>query len=236
MSILLFELCGRDGAHYSQFSWRTRMALVHKGLSFDSVPVRVSDKAAIAFSAQDRVPILKDGDHVVSDSWKIADYLETTYPDRPSLFGGAVGHGLARFVNAVVDRQLIPKLAPLLMRDVLAIVDDEDAAHLRAGIEKAFRKSVEELAAQRDPGIADFRRMLDPVRATLRAQPFLSGTQAAYADYILFSLLQWARIVSALPVLEADDPVAAWRERMLDLFDGFARKEQSRFEAVEPAS
>lgn len=212
------------------------MALVHKGLSFDSVPVRVSDKAAIAFSAQDRVPILKDGDHVVSDSWKIADYLETTYPDRPSLFGGAVGHGLARFVNAVVDRQLIPKLAPLLMRDVLAIVDDEDAAHLRAGIEKAFRKSVEELAAQRDPGIADFRRMLDPVRATLRAQPFLSGTQAAYADYILFSLLQWARIVSALPVLEADDPVAAWRERMLDLFDGFARKEQSRFEAVEPAS
>ncbi len=101
---------------------------------------------------------------------------------------------------------------------------------------KRSAKALEELAAQRDTGIADFRRMLDPVRATLRAQPFLSGTQAAYADYILFSLLQWARIVSALPVLEADDAVAAWRERMLDLFDGFARKEQSRLEAVEAAS
>lgn len=236
MALLLFELCGRDGVHYSQFSWRTRMALVHKGLSFESVPVRVSDKAAIAFSGQDKVPILKDGDHVVSDSWKIADYLESTYPDRPSLFGCAAGHGLARFVNAVVDRQLIPKLAPLLMRDVLDIVDDEDAAHLRTGIEKAFRKTLEELASQRDTGIVEYRRMLDPVRATLRTQPFLSGSQAAYGDYILFSQLQWARIVSTVAVLEPDDAVAVWRDRMLDLFDGFARREQSRLEAVEAAA
>ncbi len=236
MGIHLFELGGRDGAHYSQFSWRTRMALAHKGLSFDSVPVRISDKAAIAFSGQDRVPILKDGDHVVSDSWKIADYLESTYPDRPSLFGCAAGHGLARFVNAVVDRQLIPKLAPLLMRDVLDIVDDEDAAHLRAGIEKAFRKTLEELSSQRDSGIVEYRRMLDPVRATLRTQPFLSGAHAAYGDYILFSQLQWARIVSTAQVLEPDDAVAAWRDRILDLFDGFARSEQSRLEAVEAAS
>jgi glutathione S-transferase len=234
--ITLYELGGRDGVHYSQFSWRTRMALAHKGLEFQSVPVRVSDKAAIAFSGQDKVPILKDGDHVVCDSWKIADYLESTYPDRPSLFGCPAGHGLARFVNAVVDRQLIPKLAPLLMRDVLDIVDDEDAAHLRTGIEKAFRKTLEELASQRDSGIAEFRRMLDPVRATLRTQPFLSGSQAAYGDYILFSLFQWARIVSTVQVLEPDDAVAAWRERMLDVFGGFARNEPSRLEAAEAAS
>jgi glutathione S-transferase len=233
---LLYELGGRDGAHYSQFAWRARMALAHKGLSFDSVPVRVSDKAAIAFSGQDKVPILKDDDRVVPDSWKIAEYLEDRYPDRASLFGCAAGRGLARFVNAFVDRQLIPKLVPLLMRDVLDIVDDGDAAHLRAGIEKAFRKPLEDLAAQRDTGIVEFRRMLDPARATLRAQPFLSGAAPAYADYILFSLLQWARIVSAFQVLEPDDAIAAWRERMLDLFGGFARGEPSRLETVEAAS
>ena len=236
MTLQLYELGGRDGAHYSQFSWRARMALAHKGLDFTSVPVRVSDKAAIAFSGQDRVPILRDGERVIPDSWKIADYLDTAYPDGPSLFGCASGQGLARFVNAVVDRQLIPKLAPLLMRDVLDIVDDQDAAHLRAGIEKAFRKPVEELAAQRDTGIVEFRRMLDPLRATLRAQPFVSGAAPAYGDYILFSLLQWARIVSAFEVLEPDDAVTAWRERMLDLFGGFARREMSRLEMVEAAS
>jgi glutathione S-transferase len=234
--ITLYELIGRDGEHYSQFSWRTRLALSHKGLAFVSVPVRVSDKAAIAFSGQDKVPILKDGTHVVADSWAIARYLDDTYPDRPSLFGCATGLGLSRFVNAIVDRQLVPKLVPLLMRDVLDIVDDADAQHLRTGIEKAFRKSIEELASQRDTAIVEFRRMLDPVRATLRAQPFLSGAQAAYGDFILFSLFQWARIVSTVAILEPDDAVAAWRERMLDLFGGFARREQSRLEAVEAAS
>lgn len=236
MTVQLYELGGRDGQHYSLFSWRARMALAQKGLDFESVPVRVSDKAVIAFSGQDKVPILKDGDQIVSDSWKIADYLEERYPDRPSLFGCATGRGLSRFVNALVDRQLIPKLVPLLIRDVLDIVDDVDAKHLRAGIEKAFRKSVEELAAQRDTGIVEFRRMLDPVRATLRTQAFLCGAQPAYGDAILFSLLQWARVVSVAEILEPGDAVAAWRDRMLDQFGGLARKEQSRLEAVEAAS
>ncbi|MFT7571411.1 MAG: hypothetical protein ACI9JL_002453, partial [Paracoccaceae bacterium] len=30
----------------------------------------------------------------------------------------------------------------------------------------------------------------------------------------------WARAISAYPLLKADDPVYAWRGRMLDMFDG----------------
>ncbi len=227
--ITLYELGGANGERYSQFSWRSRMALAHKGLAFDTVAVRVSDKTPIAFSGQDKVPILKDGDHVVSDSWKIADYLETAYPDRPSLFGGATGHGLTRLVNTLTDRQLIGKIVPSIMLDVLGIVDAEDAAHLRK-LERLFKKSLEEMAAQRDAAVADFRRALDPVRVTLRAQPFLCGAAPAYADYIVFSVFQWARIVSRTEVLEPADAMVAWRERMLDLFDGMARKESARRE------
>ena len=234
--LTLYELGGNDDVRYSQFSWRTKMALVHKGLSFDTVPVRVSDKAAIAFSNQNKVPILKDGDRVVSDSWAIADYLEQTYPDRPSLFGGAIGHGLTRFVNSFVDRQVVPKAAAMLMRDVHGIVDQEDAAHMRTTMEKAFRKSLEELAVQRDTDVIEFRRALDPVRATLRGQAFLSGAEPAYADYILFSVLQWARIVSAFELLKEEDLIAAWRERMLDLFGGLARQERARVGVLEKAS
>ncbi len=225
--ITLYELGGLEDRRYSQFSWRTRMALAHKGLAFDTIAVRVSDKAAIAFSEQDKVPILKDGDRVVFDSWKIAEYLEATYPDRPSLFGGEIGHGLTRFINTLVDRSLIGKLVPALMLDVTGIVDAEDGAHLRK-LERLFKKTLEELAGQREASLADFRRALDPVRATLRAQPFLSGSHAAYADYILFSLFQWARIVSPADVLETGDALIAWRDRMLDLFDGLARKQAAR--------
>ena len=70
--------------------------------------------------------------------------------------------------------------------------------------------------------------MLDPLRVSLRTQPFLSGGTPAYADYIVFSLLQWARIVSDFHLIEATDPIAAWRERMLDLHDGLARREAGR--------
>ena len=49
------------------------------------------------FSGQDKVPILKHGDRVISNSWTIALYLEQAFPDRPTLFGGAVGETLTRF-------------------------------------------------------------------------------------------------------------------------------------------
>lgn len=226
--MILYELGAASGERYSSFSWRTRMALKHKGLAFDTVAVRVSDKAAIAFSGQGKVPIIRDGETVVSDSWKIALHLEATHPGQPSLFGGATGAALARLVNAIADRQLMAALAPACALSVTQIVDADDAAHLRAGFEKAFGKTLEELHAGREAALKAFRRALDPMRAVLRAQPFLCGDAPAYADYVVMSPLQWARIIHPEPVLEPDDAVAAWFERMLDLFGGFARAEPAR--------
>jgi glutathione S-transferase len=225
MELALYELGGRNGQRYSQFSWRSRLALAHKGLSFHTIPVRVSDKATIAFSGQTRVPILVHDQQVVCDSWGIAEHLEAAFADRPSLFGGDTGRGLTRFVNTWVDRQVVPGLVPLLMLDVLAIVDQEDALHLRQQIEAAFRAKLEELAAARDTQITNFRRLLDPARRTLQSQPFLSGSSPAYADYILFSVFQWARIVSPFQVLEPTDPIATWRDRVLALHGGLAEAE-----------
>jgi hypothetical protein len=42
---------------------------------------------------------------------------------------------------------------------------------------------------------------------------------ANYADYIMFGAFQWARVVSPFKLLTEDDPVYAWRERLLDAFD-----------------
>jgi len=68
----------------------------------------------------------------------------------------------------------------------------------------------------------------DRVRASLRSQPFVSGSQPAYADYIVFSPLQWARIVAPVDILESGDALAAWRERMLDLYAGLGRTTPAR--------
>jgi len=226
MALTLYELGGLDDRRYSLYSWRARYALAHKGLTPEYKPVRISDKSAIAFSRQDKVPILIDGEQVVQDSWRIAQHLEA----KPgvSLFGGEIGQSLSRFFNSWVDRTIVPRLAPMIAIDVTGIQDEADARHLRGTMEKAFGKPLEELAANRDKNVVGFRRLLDPARAQLRAQPFISGSQPAYADYILFSPFQWARIVSPFELLEAGDALIAWRERMLDLYDGLGRTTPAR--------
>ena len=222
MAVTLYELGGLDDRRYSLFSWRARYALAHKGLTPEYKPVRISDKAAIAFSGQDKVPILVDGDQVIHDSFRIAQHLEAHHGGA-TLFGGEIGQSLARFFNTFVDRTIVPRLAPLIVIDVIGILDAGDAQHLRGVMEKAFGKPLEELAANRDKDVIALRRLLDPARAQLRAQPFISGSKPAYADYILLSPLQWARITSPFPILEEGDALAAWRERMLDLYGGLGR-------------
>ena len=227
MALTLYELGGVNDRRYSLYSWRARMALAHKGLAPEYKPVHVSDKAAIAFSKQEKVPILIDGETVVHDSFRIALHLEARHGG-PSLFGGEIGQALARFFNSWVDRTLVPRLVPLVALDVQEVIDADDRRHLRGVMEKAFGTTLEELAANRDKDVIGFRRLLDPARASLRSQPFISGAQPAYPDYILFSLFQWARIVSPFALLEADDMLVAWRERMLDLRAGFARAAPAR--------
>ncbi len=224
----LYELGGQDGRRYSSFSWRTRMALAHKGIAFESCPVRVSDKAAIAFSGQGKVPIIQDGETVVYDSWKIAEYLEERYPDAPPLFGGAIGLGSARLINAWTDRQVLGALAAAIAHEVLEVVDGGDAAHLGAGFEKGFGKSIADLKAGQEASLKRFRQALDPLRATLRHQRFICGPVPAYADYIVFSVLQWARIVAVTPVLEDGDPVGDWFGRLLVAHGGMAGAEPAR--------
>jgi glutathione S-transferase len=221
---VLYDLAGADpDRRFSPYCWRTRMALAHKGLPVRTVPWRFTDKDAIAFTGQGRVPVLVDGETHVHDSWAIAVYLETHYPDRPSLFGGAAAMAVARFVNAWGDGVLMTAAAPLLVSDIPAHLHEKDRAYFRQSREKAFGRTLEEVTADRDVRVTAFRQAMEPLRAMLRSQPFIAGDAPAYADYIPFGVLQWARTISAFPLLEDNDPVLAWRDRLLDLYDGLGR-------------
>ena len=84
--IKMYDLAGNDeNRRFSPYCWRIRMALAHKGLDVECIPWHFTEKDKIKFSGQERVPVLIDGNNAISDSWEIAKYLESAYPDRPSL-------------------------------------------------------------------------------------------------------------------------------------------------------
>lgn len=225
MAIELYDLAGADPAvRFSPFCWRTRMALAHKKLTVECRPWRFTDKATLEFSRQGRVPVLRDGDHVVSDSWAIAKDLEVRYPDRPSLFGGVAGEAHAHFANSWADGVLQPGIARLIIADVWSCLAEQDRDYFRRSREERFGAKLEIIQSTRDADVAGFRRSLVPLRTTLAAQSYLGGTTASYADYIIFGGFQWARTTSTFELLDASDVIASWRERMLGLFDDLARK------------
>ncbi|HEY0328696.1 MAG TPA: glutathione S-transferase family protein [Rhodopseudomonas sp.] len=225
MTLKLYELVGVEETRpFSPFCWRTRMALAHKRLDVTSIPWRFTEKAAISPYKSEKVPVLLDGDHAVADSWAIANYLEDAYPERPSLFGGAGGRAMARMLNWWGDIAVIGGVFPLIAADIHAHLRPEDQDYFRNSREPRFGKSLEQIAANRDVAVEGFRKALDPLRLTLRTQPFVGGEAPNYADYILFGGFQWARAISDFALLKPDDPVYAWRDKLLDAFDGLARK------------
>jgi glutathione S-transferase len=228
MTLRLYELVGTDAARpLSPFCWRTRMALAHKGLLAQSIPWCLTEKSAIAPHQSEKVPVLLDGETAVADSWAIANYLEDTYPDRPSLFGGEGGRAVGRMLNWWGDVVVIAGMFPLIITDIPKNLHKADADYFRKSREARFGKSLEEIAAPRDKQVESFRKTLDPMRLTLNTQNYLGGSAPNYADYIVFGAFQWARLVSPFKLLNEDDPVHAWRERLLDAFDGMARKSPS---------
>src|SRR5262249_20670246 len=111
----------------------------------------------------------------------------------------------------------------LIVTDVFAHVHDKDRAYFRASREQRFGMPLEAICADRDKSVAAFRQSLQPLRTVLDAQPYLAGDAPAYPDYIAFGAFQWARCTSPFCLLESNDPIAAWRSRLLDAFGGLAR-------------
>ncbi|MPZ09672.1 MAG: glutathione S-transferase family protein [Kiloniellaceae bacterium] len=225
MILRMYDLAAADPLlRFSPYCWRTKMALTHKVLAVETVPWRFTEKQAIAFSGQGRVPVLVDGEKVIHDSWEIACYLEDAYPDRPALFGSVDARGGALFIKRWAEGQLHPALVRLIIADIVKILHADDLGYFRESREAALGATLEDYSAAKAENLKHLHAVLTPLRLTVKDVAFLGGDEPAYADYIVFGALQWARCASPQNLLDDDDPVAAWFGRLLDLYDGLGAK------------
>lgn len=224
MAITMYDLAGsEDNRRFSPFCWRTRMALAHKRLEVQTVPWHFTEGDKLPKPNAGRVPVIVDGDRVIHDSSTIADYLEETYSDRPSLFHGGAARGLTKFVQNWTETVLQVGLVSLVVLDIWKHIGPADQVYFRESREARFGRPLEEVVKDRTARLPAFRASLDPLRRTVERQDFVCGAAPAYADYVVFGAFQWARAISDFELLAADDPIYAWRGRMLDLHGALAR-------------
>ena len=223
--ITLYDLAFDKDLRPSPYCWRAKLALKHKGLTWRDEPCGFTEKQKIAFAESQTYPVIHDGTKVVKDSWAIAEHLDTAYADKP-VFKSEMALGYARFVSGWVDTAVHPALFVLIVGDLYDRVRPVDQAYFRES--RGKRLGTIDFAGfqanAREKGLPALRAVLEPARRMLKDQAFLAGQHPAYPDYALAGAFLWARVVSPLALLETDDPVHAWRERMLDLYDGMGRK------------
>lgn len=225
MTRLLYALSGADKARqFSPHVWKTVMALAHKGLDYETVPVGFTEIPAIEGGGTATVPLLRDGDRLVHDSFAIALYLDEAYSDRPSLFGGEGGKAMARFIENWSQSTLHMAITRIAILDIHNLLGPTDQAYFRRSREERLGASLEDIAAAGKAEIDGFAKKLQPLRNMLKIQPFIGGESPLFPDYIVFGALQWLRTTAGTTVLEEDDPVAGWFRRCLDLHGGVGHR------------
>ncbi len=228
MPITLYDLAAANPAiRFSPYVWRTRFCLLHKGLAFETVPWRFTDKDVLAPSGQGRVPVIVDHDRAdrwVSDSWQIALYLDGAYPDRPRLLATEAERAAGRLTAVWAETVVHAAAFPLIVGNLFAHLAPKDQPYFRESREQRFATTLEKLTAEPAAGIAALQKSLGPAEAALAESPFLSGAAPGFADYALAGSLMWIWITSPVTPLDRGTAVCRWFEIMLDRFDGHARR------------
>jgi len=223
-------LRGRDDRlRFSPFCWRARLALAHKGIEAELVPMLFTDKSPIDFCDSTTVPVLKDAHGVAMDSYDIFKHLDAHYPNAGNgpLIGDAQAQARLNFVKVYAEQVMAVGFFRLVALDLVQAIHPDDREYFQSAREARFGMSFEEFHnVEIARGILD--SAFKPLRGLLANQPFMDGDTPAAADYLIFGFFIWAHIVSdTSPFGETEDPsdpLVQWCERMMDLYDGMARK------------
>ena len=215
--IELYDLVGANDLRFSPFCTRTKAVLGYKNLPYTTRTVRFTEKQKLAFSGQDRVPVIKHDDGtVVSDSWTIACDLEERQAE-PKIFP-ALGHREAcRFFNLYVDNTVHPALLPVVVNDIFAKIEPGDRHYFRQSREARFGARLEDIAAGREGFRPHLQKVLADLNATLAGQAYFFGA-FSYADICLFGTFTFATRVSDEPLFDHAPGLHAWWERMQERF------------------
>ena len=140
----------------SSASYRVRIALAIKGLDYDYMPVHLQKNEQLgesyqAVSASRLVPLLREGDHALTQSLAIIEYLDETHPEPPVLPKDPLGRARVRALSYDVACEIHPlnnlRVLRYLVRD-LKVADEDKNRWYRHWVETGLEVVERQLAAQ----------------------------------------------------------------------------------------
>ena len=142
----------------SSASYRVRIALALKGLEYDYMPVHLlkNEQLGPAFaqiSPAGLVPVLQDGDKLLTQSIAIIEYLDETHPEPSLLPGDAFQRARIRALGQDIACEIHPinnlRVLRYLVRDLKVSEDDKNRWY-RHWVETGLEAVERQLAGDAD--------------------------------------------------------------------------------------
>lgn len=147
----------------SSASYRVRIALNLKGLTYECLPVHLTRGGGEQFSPgfrslnpQALVPVLQDGEYVLAQSLAIIEYLEEVHPHRPLLPKAPASRARVRALAQVIACDIHPlnNLRVLnYLTGILGVSDDAKRAWYRHWVAAGLEALEEKLAGANETGL-----------------------------------------------------------------------------------
>ncbi|KAI9029930.1 hypothetical protein CLU79DRAFT_733216 [Phycomyces nitens] len=215
-----------DDKPWSPNTYKTRLSLNIKKLPYETVWVNIPEIYTVIpeitkTGEAPTVPIIVDteNDKVIQDSFKIAKYLETTYPTTPSLFHG--DEKLHQSLQEKYDSRLFFLLFCLSLLAISRECGDEKLqAEFRRKKEEKYGVTLEEFAGSTEDRLKEINEILKDTRKTLKASPYLTGTKVGWVDAVLASQFKMVDMLnhdvfeSGILDNDGDKALREWYERM----------------------
>ncbi len=221
--ITLYDLQLASGCTISPFVWATKYALAHKGFDVDIVPGGFTGILERTGGRSERLPVIVDDGEWVLDSWRIAEYLDEKYPERPTLIGDPSVAVLTKFLEGWLWRTAVSPWFRCYIVDYRDLSLPEDHEYVTRSRENMLGAKLENVQAGREDRLPLVPPALEPFRRLLAEYPWLGGERPNYADFRALGQFLWAASVATTPPLPEDDPLRGWLDRGFDLYGGLGR-------------